>query len=247
MKNYKVSSNHKDYKKILKKAKTNSVVKLSDGNLYKASLEKNIITLAQTSTLKKVNLEEDKDLGKISDDKTHSMAQDEVKPSEGLAKVDIPEAPNDGRLTREHTVDKPKNLPEIPTGGGMNKTYDTNEKNTPEKTDEILGNQGGKKASKDDIFKIAGELLKQNLISPNDLLAKVTELENASTSVIDDYKNILASAKKGLQKEASGLEVPIVQKSTNKDNNSNLIQSLQQLSTLNQRNEEYRKFSAKKY
>lgn len=246
MKTYTVSSNHKDYKNLLKKAKANNTVKLSDGNSYKASLKDNKIVLAQTSTLKRVTLEDDKDLGKLSEDKTHSMAQDEQKPSEGVAKVDIPEAPNDGRLSREHTVDKPKDLPEIPTGGGMNEMYDTNEKNTPEKTDELLGNQGGKKASKDDIFKIAGELVKQNLISPNDLLKKVTELENASSSIINDYKNILASAKKGLQKEASGLEVPIVQKSTNNDNNSNLIQNLHKLSTLNKRNEDFKRFSANK-
>lgn len=256
MKTYKVTSTHKDFNKIAKQVGKN--IKLSDGNIYSVkSLSNNKVILAQT-TLTRINtLQDDKDLGKISDDTTHSNAVDEKKPSEGVAKLDIPKAPNDGRLEREHTVDKPKDMPTIPTGGGMNELYDTNEKNTPEKTTDLLGNQGAiSLASKTDAIKIAGQMLQKHMISIDDLPNKIAELEQAPISTINDIKNLLndkqekiaTKVEKGLQKEASGLEVPLVLKtSATKDNHSNLIQSLHSLSTLNQRNKDHERLSDNKY
>jgi hypothetical protein len=254
MKTYKVTSEHKDFNKIAKQ--NGKTIKLSDGNIYSVkSLSKDKVVLAQKTLTRIDTIQDDKDLGKISNDSTHSNAVDEQKPSEGVAKLDLPKAPNDGRLDREHTVDKPKDSPNIPTGGGMNPIYDTNEKNEPEKTTDLLGNQGTiTKASKEDIIKIAGQMLQQNMITIDELPNKIAELEQAPISTINDVKTLLNKTdkvankvEKGLQKEASGSEVPLILKTSSQDTTSNLIQSLQSLSTLNQRNKDHERLSDSKY
>jgi len=103
--------------------------------------------------------------GKTHADQAHSLGVDEKKPSDGMSEPSVPEAPNAGQLNREHTYDANLNGPEIPAGGGMNPEYDQNEKNEPEKLDQTLGKDMGVNASADKAVRIAGQMLKANMIS----------------------------------------------------------------------------------
>jgi hypothetical protein len=97
-------------------------------------------------------------------------------------------------------------------------------------------------------------MLQQNMITIDELPNKIAELEQAPISTINDVKTLLNKTdkvankvEKGLQKEASGSEVPLILKTSSQDTTSNLIQSLQSLSTLNQRNKDHERLSDSKY
>jgi len=190
--------------------------------------------------------------GKTHGDTVHSLAVDEKKPSDGMSEPDVPAAPDDGRLKREHTVEKAKDGPEIPADGGMNPEYDNNEKNTPEKLDETLGKENDIAAmasQKNEAIKIAGQLLKLNHISTDELPSKVEELSNATPEILADYKKLLnqqATTTKGMQKQqaAGTVETPILQKTAATEETENsLQQNIQSMFKLDERNRDHERHS----
>lgn len=269
-KNLVVNPGHRLYKVLTKKlADGTSNIKLTDGKTYVLSSDskKNIVLSekivknikeSQTISPRKVDtLVDDADLnatGKTHVDKPHSLAVDEKKPTEGLNQPEVPEAPNAGQLSREHTYDNKLNGPTIPAGGGMNSEYDQNTKNTPEKTDELLGkvnDLGAKAETKELAVKVAGKLLKANKISIDDLSNKIDELSKKSTSeIFDEYDKamkIAADSRGLLEKKASNESVEnigIVQKS--KPNQINLSDQISDLWTLERRNKDHEKYMAQK-
>ncbi len=147
-------------------------------------------------------------MGKTHADEAHSLGVDEKKPSEGMNEPSVPEAPEGGQLKREHTYDNKLEGPSIPAGGGMNPDYDQNEKNTPEKLDQTLGKENDIAAmaeTRERATKIAGQLLKTQQITVDELPDKISELAKAGSGVLDDYEKMMkaASTKKGLQKAAT--------------------------------------------
>jgi len=268
-----VQKGHKHYDALKKQAaKNNWVVKLQDGKLYNMSVDQNksfilvaknnpeIKKESQTTSPNRVDtLVDDPDInqssgagkGKVKSDETHSLAVTEKKPSEGISEPSVPSAPNKGRLSKEHTYDNTLNLPEYPAGGGMNSEYDTNEKNKPEKTDQLLGLQhgGAATASSDEAIKIAGQMVKANLITIDDLPAKIQELSRASKEVLKDYEKLIskASSNKGMQKQASSDEAvetsAIVQKTNVTETQDTLKDGIQSLFRLDVRNRDHERYT----
>ena len=264
-----VSTGHQHYDALKKKADAGeTVIKLQDNKTYNMIQDQsgNFVLIAQnnsknikesqTVTPNKVDsLEKDPDInqssgpgkGKVKGDQTHSLAVTEQKPSEGMESPDVPEAPNAGQLTREHTVDNKLDGPEIPAGGGSNSEYDQNEKNDPEKLDQMLGKQNdlAAMASHDEAVKVAGQMLKANLITIDELPSKVTELSRATPEILRDYENMLrtASTTKGMQKQSSSdaVETAFVQRTAATEENTlkNDIQSLFRLDGRNRDHERY--------
>ena len=96
--------------------------------------------------------------------------------------------------------------------------------------------------------KVAGQLLKANKITIDALPKKVEELAKATPEVLQDYETFLRQAKEtnGMTRQASADApdtIPIVQKSANRDNKNNLVDSIQSLFRLDQRNKEYERYS----
>lgn len=269
-----VQKGHQHYNALQKKANAGDwVVKLQDGKTYDMSTDQsgNFILIAQnsseikkesqTKTPNKVDtLVDDPDInqssgpgkGKTHADETHSLAVTEKKPSEGMDEPSVPEAKNKGQLTREHTYDNELDGPEIPAGGGMNPDYDENEKNKPEKQDQMLGKQdgGAALASHDEAVKIAGQMIKSNLITIDELPAKVQELSRVPKATLKDYERLIAvaSSKRGLQKESSAgaVETAFVQKTAANDTPNNLKDYIQSLFRLDQRNRDHEKWAQDK-
>ena len=213
---------------------------------------------SQTVSPKSVkNLEDDPDLnkssgpgkGKTHADETHSLGVDEKKPSEGLNEPKVPEAPNGGQLKREHTYDNKLDGPTIPAGGGMNPDYDQNEKNTPEKLDETLGKQNDIAASaeiKSRAIKIAGNMLKSQKITVDELPNKIAELSKLSSSVLDDYENMMKEAslnsKKGMKQAATGAVETSFQLNGSGSNSGPVLKDdIQSLFRLDRNNKDYEK------
>ena len=271
-KTYTVASNHKYYDAFLKRLDAgNSEVKLQDGNTYAMNKDENKIVLtakisekikeSQTVSPKSVkDLQDDPDInqtsgpgqGKIHVDKTHSLAVDEKKPSEGMDEPSVPEAPNAGQLQREHDVTNKLDGPTIPAGGGSNPEYDQNEKNDPEKLDQTLGKENDIAAmasvSRDEAVKIAGQMLKANLISIDELPNKVNQLSKATPEILKDVENLIQKAQgtKGMQRQASAdsVETPILQKTagTQDDAKSDLKTNIQSLFRLEHRNRDHERY-----
>ncbi|KKK52385.1 hypothetical protein LCGC14_3105450, partial [marine sediment metagenome] len=215
---------------------------------------------SQTVSPKSVDkLEDDPDInqssgpgqGKTHADEAHSLGIDEKKPSEGMEEPSVPEAPEGGQLKREHTYDNALEGPTIPAGGGMNPDYDQNEKNTPEKLDQTLGKENDIAAMaeiRDRATKIAGQLLKAQQITIDELPDKITELAKAGSRVLDDYENMMkaASTKKGLQKAANvGSPETSFQINTpaTDDEQVTLKDNIQGLFKLDKRNRDYESHS----
>lgn len=230
----------------------------------KAQNSKEIKKESQTVSPKSVDkLEDDPDInqssgagqGKTHVDKAHSLGVDEKKPSEGMDAPSVPEAPNDGRLAREHTVDKAKDGPEIPAGGGKNSDYDQNEKNDPEKQDQLLGKQNDMAAmasvSRDEAVKIAGQMLKAQMITIDELPSKINELSKATPEILKDYENLIRTANdtKGMRKAASSdsVETPLLQRTAGATNEtqSKLKENVQNLFTLEGRNKDFERYAEK--
>jgi len=164
-----------------------------------------------TLTRKDKGLQDDKDIAPVKSNKTHSMAKDEQPLTEGGP--DVPSAPSNGQLKNEHTFDNKLNGPDVPVGGGVNKQYDTNG-NDPEKTTETLGNTGTEviAEAKADIVKeatrIAGEMLKQEKITTDDLQDKIAYLSQLPMPLLKQFEtDVVKKAEQtfeaGLQKKAS--------------------------------------------
>lgn len=271
-----VQPNHQYYSAFMKKAESGQdKVKLTDGNFYNMFVDQNkniILTpekFAQNSsnidTIKKESqqvspkkidsLMDDPDInqksgpgaGKTHENKTHSLAVDEKKPSEGVSDPSVPEAPNGGKLAREHTVEKATDGPEIPAGGGMNPDYDQNKKNEPEKLEQMTGIQHDISLAKnDEAIKIAGQMLKANMITADELPEKVRELSAASDNTIADYKKLISQAyeTKGMKRQAHGLEQPILTGTTNNQQPNDLQSSIQGLFKLEKQNQDYNRLVA---
>lgn len=274
-KSYIVASNHKYYGAFLKQIQAGrDFIQLQDGNTYDMSRnESNTIVLmqqknsntikeSQTATPKNVkNLEDDPDInqssgpgkGKVKSDKPHSLAVDEKKPSEGMNEPSVPEAPNGGQLKNEHNYDTKLEGPTIPAGGGMNSEYDQNEKNKPEKLDQTLGKDNDLFANRDLAIKIAGRMLKDQLITEDELPSKISQLSKVSPDILKDYENFFAKAAnetKGLQTKASAGSVesaPILQKTAStQPQNQDIGKRLESLFTLERKNQDYEAYSTDK-
>lgn len=245
------------------KKKIKSENTLKDNNTKISNSDNPMNKESQTAKLKNVKkLEDDPDLnpssgpgkGKVKADETHSLAVDEKKPSEGMSEPSVPEDKNKGRLSREHTVDNTIEMPEIPTGGGMNPVYDQNEKNKPEKTDEILGKQNNvalaEQEHKNKATKIAGQLLKSNKITIDELPDKIAELLRASPAILADYEKFVekeaSETNKGMQKAAQSdavENIPVQSITPNTSNKSNLKSNIEDLFTLQKRNKDFERFT----
>jgi hypothetical protein len=268
-----VDPTHKIYGKLVQKiANGETSVKLTDGNLYDMQIDaKKNVVLAQkikesqtVSPKVKKSLEDDPDInqssgpgkGKVKQDKPHSLAVDEKKPSEGMGEPSVPKAPNGGRLQREHTVEKATDGPNIPAGGGSNPEYDTVEKYAPEKLDETLGKDrslGAIAENHELAVKIAGKLLKANKITVDELPQTIDELSKKSVAeILDTFEGAVRTAEttEGIQKTASTQAVenlpPAVTNTQNNEGGKNLQSSIQDLFTLNKRNEDYARYSKDK-
>ena len=136
----------------------------------------------------------------------------------------------------------------------MNPEYDKNDKNKPEKTDEILGKQNNVALAehRNKAMKIAGQLLKSNKITIDDFPNKVAELVNSSATILEDYENFLVheaskSSDKGMQKAAqSGTieNIPVQQTAPNVDDKKgNLKNNIEGLFTLQRRNKDFERYS----
>ena len=177
-----------------------------------------------------------------------------------MEEVSVPEAPDGGQLKREHTYDNKLEGPTVPAGGGMNSDYDQNEKNTPEKLDQTLGKENDIAAmaeTYDRATKIAGQMLKAQSITIDELPNKIAELSKASSAILDDYEKMLkeASTKKGLQKAANvgstetsfQLQSAFGAKEGEESNpDGSLKNTIQGLFKLENQNRDYEKFTAKK-
>jgi hypothetical protein len=187
-----------------------------DGAIILTAYEKapGIKKEAEDRTLnREKSLENDEDLGKVKNDQTHALAVTEKKPSEGMSEPSVPEAPNDGRLSREETVDTPKDTANIPAGGGQHPQYDRNEKNTPEKQERILGKENDLSAmastqvDRTRAAKVAGQMLKAGKIEIAELEEKIQMLSQLDRDTLQVIEGTLKEASndehKGLEKEAS--------------------------------------------
>ena len=191
--------------------------------------------------------------GKVKSDQ--SMGE-EPKPSEGVAKPNVPTAPNKGQLSREETVNNSLDMPEIPAGGGQNANYDQNEKNAPEKQDEMIGKQNPPLSAntnvdiKKEATRIAGEMLTHGKIKPNQLDDQITHLSQLTMPLLKQYEeDILKKAETnydaGLEKTASINDSEtafVVPSSTPLKKQGTLADKIQGLMTLNQRNSEFEKY-----
>lgn len=192
--------------------------------------------------------------GKVKADKPHSLSVTEQAPSEGVSQPDVPKAPNQGRLKREEIVSNELDTPTIPAGGGMNSTYDKNEKNTPEKQDQMTGIDHSGLATanmKADIVKeatrIAGEMLKKNKISSDELSDQINHLSQLPMPLLKQYEyDLLKKAdthtEPGLQKKASSDAVEtslVIQSPVTTNASGSLVDQIQSMMTLNARNTEH--------
>lgn len=252
---YRVGPEHKLYVPILQKAaQGEQIVKIAGAEYtYALDEEKNLILSqnnskitkeSQTVSPKKVKeLADDPDLGKVKADKPHALAADEPKPSEGVSEPSVPEAPNGGRLSNENTVEKAEKGPEIPAGGGMNPKYDQNEKNEPEKQDQLLGTDKNIVASNDEAIKVAGQMLKANLIEAENLPETIRLLSKATPEIMNEYRQKIASANAGLQKTASaGTPETLSVVSNGTTETTDLVGSVKSLFTLSHRNADFEKY-----
>lgn len=260
---YTVDSNHRLYTKLAQKLASGvKSVKLTDGKTYSISQAANGIHLAEEksskikkeSDLKSLNrndkaVQEDKDIGKVKEDAVHSRSRTEQKPSEGVSEPDVPEAPNAGRLSREHTYDTKLDGPQIPAGGGVTE-HDEVEKYHPEKQTDTIGQDKslGSTASYEEAVKIAGQMLKASLITEEELPAKIKQLASADKGVLNDYRKMITQAttkpELGLQKQASvdAVETVVTTSSSNNENRDELKTTLQSLFRLDKRNRDFEQF-----
>jgi hypothetical protein len=194
------------------------------------------------------SLEDDPDIGQVKSDKAHSLAVDEKKPSEGVHEPEVPEAPNGGRLSREHTVEKPEGKATVATEGKLGRDEE-NEKNLPEKIDQSLGKTNDAQAlasHRSRAEKIAGRMLKANMIGIDDLPAKIAELSKASGMVLDDYERMIVAGNQGLTKEAqvgATENLGVQTKVDAVEPEGNLRTSIQELFSLDKKNKDYERNS----
>ena len=256
-----VPQGHQHYDALTKKAEAGQTeVKLQDGQTYNLVKNQNseFVLIAQTTKVKHVKTyEDDPDInqssgagkGKVKADETHSLGVDEKKPSDGMSEPSIPEAENGGQLKREHTYDNKLEMPEIPAGGGSNPEYDNVEKYKPEKQDELLGKENEIMASvsQDEAWKVANRLVKANLITFDDMQAKVNELSRGTPELLKSYEEALkiASTKKGMQKTASGVEsaLPNTSESSPEGQEPEFKDVLQSLFRLDKRNLDHERYT----
>lgn len=265
-----VPKGHQHYDALTKKAEAGQTeVKLQDGqtyNLIKNQKEEFVLiaqNLKESQTVKTKHVktyEDDPDInqdsgagkGKVKKDETHSLGVDEKKPSEGMSEPSVPEAPDGGQLAREHTYDNKLEMPEIPAGGGSDADYDKVEKYDPEKQDEMLGKRNDvamASVSHGDATKLASRLMKANLLSVDDMPAKVDELVRGTPELLQSYEELLknANTKKGMQKEASAdaveTAVPNTTVSTPPPGEVDLKGDIQSLFRLDRRNRDYERYN----
>jgi len=271
-KTYTVGPDHSLYPRLIEKtASGQDSVNLKDGYTYNIDVAENkTVTLTRTAKAEKTeSLEKEADMATVkrtkevedlpnidntSGNETHPRAVTEEKPRAGLADPEVPTAPDDGRLSKEETSETPKDLPDVPVGGGMHPDYDKNKKNTPELQEDITGvDKATTLASTKDRKKaaqVAGLMLKAGRIETEDLETKIEELaklEPGTLAAIEDSLKEASNAdNKGLQKEASGVAetgLPVVQASAKSESGSgsaeNLIEATQSLFTLSERNSEH--------
>ena len=131
----------------------------------------------------------------------------------------------------------------------MNSDYDQNERNKHEKLDQILGkeNDMAAMASRDEAVKIAGQMLKAQMITIDELPQTINKLSKATPEILKDYENMIrtASNAKGLQKQAqsNSVESSVPQNVTGADETQRQLKdNVQNLFTLNQRNQDYQRY-----
>ena len=140
--------------------------------------------------------------------------------------------------------DDPKDQPSIPAGGGKMK----NEKLDPEKQDKdkgtvIASGDNGSKAklaSNKEAFRIAGRMISEGMISPEQLSTKVAELSRYDLPQLQDLEKGIFSAKKGLDTVSDGFEQPLVINETSNQRTAQgeLAEKLSGLFSLTKRNDE---------
>jgi len=177
------------------------------------------------------NAQDDPDLGTISDGKTLDKEK-----GEGMSDTEdgFDSFEGGGKAMDNETGDgAAKNKPDIPVGDGKLAPGE----NDPEKGDKHTGGEEGagkssKKASsnnkekraatsssesesgrKEAAFKVAGQMVKNDMISPDQLNEKVAELMRYEVSQLQDLENAMfskSSATKGLTTASRGSEKPLL-------------------------------------
>jgi hypothetical protein len=139
---------------------------------------------------------------------------------------------------KESIGDKPteKDTPSIPIKDDRIKGEKDNDKIKPEKEDQAIGNasKGGVTAESKshkivqaEAFRLAGRMLQNNMIKPENLFTKVAELSSYEIVQLKDLeKGMFEMAKKGLNTPAGGLEQPlIISEASNVKNGKNELQA----------------------
>jgi hypothetical protein len=212
------------------------------------------IKKAQETKVKRVNVQDDKDLGQISGDSFIGKEKDSI--GEVPAANTTPSGTTGGTSAgflgkeKESIGDKPteKDTPSIPVKDDRIKGEKDNEKIKPEKEDQAIGNasKGGVTAKSEpnkivqaEAFRLAGRMLQNNMIKPENLATKVAELSSYEVAQIKDLeKGMFETAKKGLNTPAGGLEQPLIisEASNVRDGKNELQNQLENLFSLTKRN-----------
>ena len=158
--------------------------------------------------------------------------------------------------TLEETPKSPQNHPDVPEdeatmGHEDDNNYDP-EKQVKDKGTVIAEGSGeeSKQGAKEEAFRVAGRMVQEEIINPQELHTKVAELSQYTPALIRDYEKAAFSNKtkkqsskkvsenKGLDTVSEGLERPLVinERSNQKDGNNELVSKLQSMFGLEQQN-----------
>lgn len=211
-----------------------------------------------SSGKKQVKMAEDKKVGpvkpvskeipfKIQDNKDLAKSGNPITPDEGSkTEVKVEEKGEGAFIGHEKEslefVPKADKTPSIPAGGGKNPKFDKND-NDPEKQTNIKGTIIASEQSKSEAIRLAGKMLENKIITANDLVGKISELQQYGLGQLKDIESAMfRSASKGLQNTPDGLERAVFVPETSQSNS--LVDQLQEMFTLGQQNREAGKTTA---
>ena len=175
------------------------------------------------SSTKQTKVAEDKKVGPAN-----PVAKEvpfKIQENKDLSKSGNPRTPDEGSKTEPkveeggekafmgheketlNSVPKATDTPSIPTGGGRNDKYDKNENYAPEGQTKIKGTRIASDESKSEAIRLAGKMLENKIITANDLVGKINELQQYGLNQLKDIETAMfKNASKGLQTMPDGLE-----------------------------------------
>ena len=178
-----------------------------------SDLASRIIEAGEKKVQPKKPVSEDEDIQPISGGEKSKLGKEET-----IKENDVGKVKSDGGFIGKEKEsigekpDEPKDQPSIPAGGGKMK----NETLDPEKQDRDKGTviAGSSNESKVHInkeaFRIAGRMIAEGMISPQDLETKFSELSKYELPQLKDIEKGIFASRKGLDTASGGLEQPVV-------------------------------------